>query len=271
MWPEAAARATDLENVFVTATKPIASHNQFFETELQGLRNSHAFGEIGIVNYHADRKMRGKLADRGRPCMLLGRAADHSGDVYRFLHLKTNKVIKSRDVLWLKKMYGEWKGLTNANRSEAPEEDDDYEFIDPTAEPQDFEAGRELESEFVDIEVEEEGPNDGPILEMPAVTPKVARAMKKLGGFFNPEAQKITEEVAQAKQDREVRFEDSDQPAGREEADVSAAVLIDRLSDDFDEREPDCAFLGTEVLCQGPEMIKEVSMIANFEKIPQSA
>ena len=272
VWPEAAARATDLENVYATATKPIASQNQFFEKELQGLRNSHAFGEVGIVNYHANRKMRGKLADRGRPCMVLGRAADHSGDVYRFLNLTTNKVIKSRDVLWLNKMYGEWKGLEAIQSAEPPETDNDFEFIDPTEEPQDIEPGREIQSEFVDVESEEvNGPNDGPILEMPAVPPKVARAMKKLGGFFNPEAQKITESVAQAKKDNEVRLEEPDQAAGREEADVSAAVLIDRLSEDFDERETDYAFFVTEVLGQGPETEKVVSKIKEFEKIPRSA
>ena len=271
VWPEAAARATDLENVFVTARKPIASQNQFFEKELQGLRNSHAFGEVGIVNYHANRNMGGKLADRGRQCMVLGRAADHSGDVYRFLNLTTNKVIKSRDVLWLNKMYGDWKGL-DAIQGEAPDEDDDYEFINPTKEPQDFEPGREIQSEFVDVEVKEANkPTDVPILKMPAVPPKVAQAMKKLDGLFNPEAQEIIESVAQAKRDTEVRLKEPDQAAGREEADVSAAVLIDHLSKDFDEREMDYAFFVTEVLGQGPVTERVASKIMDFEKIPQLA
>jgi hypothetical protein len=218
----------------------------------------------------------GKLADRGRPCMVLGhvvlgRAADHSGDVYHFLNLTTNKVIKSQDVLWLNKMYGDWKGL-DAIQREAPDEDGDFEFIDPTKEPQDFEPGREIQSEFVDVEVEETNePTNGPILEMPAVPPKVARAMKKLGGFFNPEAQEIIESAAQAKRYNEVRLKEPDQAAGREEADVSAAVLIDRLSEDFDERETDYAFFVTEVLGQGPETERVVLQIMDFKKIPQSA
>jgi hypothetical protein len=110
----------------------VASHNQFFEKELPGLQNFRVFGEIGIVTHHEDRKMRSKLADRGRPCLLLGRAVDHSGDVYRFLNLATNRVIKSRHVLWLNKTYGEWKGLDPAITQPTPAEDDnDFEFIDP--------------------------------------------------------------------------------------------------------------------------------------------
>jgi hypothetical protein len=54
LWPEAALRATDLENIYTTATKPVASNNQFFEKDLPGLRNFRVFGEIGIVTHHED-------------------------------------------------------------------------------------------------------------------------------------------------------------------------------------------------------------------------
>jgi hypothetical protein len=98
-------------NIYVLTTKPIASHNQFFEKDLQGLRNIRFFGESGIVNYHADRKIQSKLVDQGRRCVLLGRATNYSNDVYQFLNLSTNRVIISRDILWVQKTYGEWKGL----------------------------------------------------------------------------------------------------------------------------------------------------------------
>ena len=101
LWTEAARTATDLENILVSARKPIASYNAFFEKELPGLRNMRTFGEMAIVNNHAKRKMRGKLDDRGRPCLLLGRAKNHHRDVYRFLNLETERIIRSRGVLWL--------------------------------------------------------------------------------------------------------------------------------------------------------------------------
>ena len=112
LWTEAARTATDLKNILVSTRKPVASYNAFFEKELPGLRNMRTFGEVAIVNDHKKRKMRGKLDDRGRPCIVLGRAENHNRDVYRFLNLKTDKIIRSRDALWLNQQYGDWKGIT---------------------------------------------------------------------------------------------------------------------------------------------------------------
>ena len=42
--------------------------------------------------------------------MYLGRARDHATDTYRFLNLETELVLISRDVIWLNKVYGEFKG-----------------------------------------------------------------------------------------------------------------------------------------------------------------
>ena len=39
--------------------------------------------------------------------MFLGYAKNHTGNCYRLLHLKTRKVIKSRDVIWLNKINNE--------------------------------------------------------------------------------------------------------------------------------------------------------------------
>jgi hypothetical protein len=84
----------------------------------------------------------------------LGCAKDHSNDVYRFLNLKTNKVIKSQYDLWLKKSYGEWKGLKTNHIRLDPVDDEEYEFIDRNADdPQDLEARRENQAEFVDIDI----------------------------------------------------------------------------------------------------------------------
>ena len=111
------------------------------------------------------------------------------------------------------------------------------------------------------------------ILEFPPVTPEVACAMKKLGTFFNPEAQAITDRVAQLQALENQSTVEPDQPAGRETDPDSAAVLIDRFHQDFGTREdiePDYACLLMEA-GPGPEMEKEVSKIKNFDTIPQSA
>ena len=134
----------------VTATKPVASHNQFFETELPGLRNFRPFGEMAIVNYHHNRKTCGKVTDRGRACLLLGRAKDHNTDVHRFLNLTTRKVITSRDVLWLNKTYGVWKGIGQPTHVE-PESDEDEELLDPQRRVTRATNLRENHTEFIPI------------------------------------------------------------------------------------------------------------------------
>jgi Reverse transcriptase (RNA-dependent DNA polymerase) len=177
VWTEAAQYATEIENAIVTATKKVPANTKFYGPDKIEIHNLKIFGEIGVVENGANRKMRAKLEDRGRPCMYLGRAQNHSSDTFRFLNLSTNKIIISRNVVWLNKVYGEWKGLTSTNLTsvthleldnEETEDDEDYEMVQSP--------GR-----------------DGIENEMPR-TPrtnntKVQREMRKLGGcFFNPEA-----------------------------------------------------------------------------------
>jgi hypothetical protein len=69
------------------------------------------FGELAVVGYHHNRKVRSKLADRGRVCVSIGTADQHPIDTYRFFDLQTQRIIVSRDVAWMGKMYGPWKGI----------------------------------------------------------------------------------------------------------------------------------------------------------------
>ena len=52
-------------------------------------------------------KIKGKLKDRGMKAMFVGYADNHAGNVYRFVNLKTKKIILSRDITWMNKLYGE--------------------------------------------------------------------------------------------------------------------------------------------------------------------
>ena len=98
--------------------------------------------------------------------------------------------------------------------------------------------------------------------------------MKKLGIFFNPEAQQaITDRVAQLQALEDQSTVEADQPAGRESDSDSASVLIDRFHQDFGTREdikPDYACL-LMAAGPGPEKEKEVSKIKKFDTIPQSS
>jgi hypothetical protein len=257
LWTEAARTATDLENILVSTRKPIASYNAFFEKELPGLRNMRTFGEIAIVNDHKKRKMRGKLDDRGRPCLLLGRAENHNRDVYRFLNLETDRIIRSRDALWLNKQYGEWKGITRQNITNLDDDDDDEPFLDISLDAsRDIQTGSEPETAVDRIEVVDE--DDNPI------QPKLARALKKLSGFLSPEAQTITDRVRATTRSASTPANDPNDQSGRED---TLNVLIDRFDEDFD-TVPDFAFLVAEVeKTLTPEQMKTGAMKNTYEKL----
>ena len=54
-------------------------------------RTFKTFGEMAVVASHDRKKTRTKLDERGRTAMFVGYADDHTGDVYRFIHIKLDK------------------------------------------------------------------------------------------------------------------------------------------------------------------------------------
>ena len=60
--------------------------------------------------------MRSKLDNSGKRCMFVGYADDHSGDAYRFLNIKTKRIIMSRDARWLNIMWKHYKKKYNYAR-----------------------------------------------------------------------------------------------------------------------------------------------------------
>ena len=95
-WINVADKAPDEgDNVLVTTNKPLSSYRRMFEKDPPYVRNLRTYGEIGIVAYHNNKKVRGKLDDRGRPCVFVGYPRDHCGDVYRMLDVETKGVINT--------------------------------------------------------------------------------------------------------------------------------------------------------------------------------
>ena len=109
LWGECIMFLTDVENVLQSRRYDKPSYSAFFKQELEGLKFLRQFGEVGYVKFGP--KIQGKLHNRGLPMMYLGRPRNHSGDTYRMLNLNTRRIVTSRDVVWLNKVYGEWKGL----------------------------------------------------------------------------------------------------------------------------------------------------------------
>ena len=75
-----------------------------------------------------DRKLNGKLEDKGNVCIMVGYAENHAGDAYCMLNLKTKQISVSRDVCWLGKSYGDYMKLKDSPEVEdVDEEDEDNE------------------------------------------------------------------------------------------------------------------------------------------------
>jgi len=183
--------------------------------------------------------------------MYLGRAVNHSDDVCRFLHIKTNKIIQSRDITWLKKTYQEYYPTSAQSAPQVQEVTDDYLFVqDPEVEPEVVEVEAadvvDLEAESNEEEEEEteeeedwtEASSDPgePVEPATSVTPRVLQAMKKLSGtWYNPEATAVVE---RAKGPGRVDDEDED---SEDSSVASSSVGVDDAlvaTDNYDALDP---------------------------------
>ena len=62
-----------------------------------------------MVAIHEGKKMRSKLENRGKTCMFVGYADEHTKGVNRFLNIHTKRIILSRDMRWLNIMWKRYK------------------------------------------------------------------------------------------------------------------------------------------------------------------
>ena len=82
-------------------TKPRVEH---WSGKIPGFaKHLRTWGEAGVVKIRT--KTTPKLEERGITCMMVGYATDHEGDCYEMLNMETNRILLSRDVLWLNRMY----------------------------------------------------------------------------------------------------------------------------------------------------------------------
>ena len=100
-WCEVISTATKLDNIMVRPERTKPPHTLFYGKDAKYMRYMRTFGEMAVIAIHEGKKMRSKLDDRGKTCMFVGYADDHSRDVYRFLNIHTKRIITSRDVRWL--------------------------------------------------------------------------------------------------------------------------------------------------------------------------
>ena len=117
-WCEVISTATKLDNIKVRPERTKHPHTLFYGEDAKYARSLRAFGEMAVVAIHEGKKMRSKLDNRGKTCMFVGYADDHTKDVYRFLNIHTKRIILSRDVRWLNIMWKRYKKKSIYARSQ---------------------------------------------------------------------------------------------------------------------------------------------------------
>ena len=104
LWCEAANTATMLDIFLVHEQNSAPPYTMFYGQDAKCAKHLRTFGEIYVTTDTSNKTGKTKLDTRGRLTMFMGYSTQHAVDVYRFLHLKTNHIIYSRDVQWLGKM-----------------------------------------------------------------------------------------------------------------------------------------------------------------------
>ena len=100
-WCEVISTATNLDNIMVRPDRKKSLYTLFYNKDAKFMKHLTSFGEMAVVAPYMKKKMRSKLDNRGKTCMFVGYADDHSGDVYRFLNINTKRIIMSRGARWL--------------------------------------------------------------------------------------------------------------------------------------------------------------------------
>ena len=100
---EAFNTATKLDNLIAVEIngKVKARYEHVSEPVPKFAKKLQTWGEAGVVTTGKD----GKIGDRGSTCIFVSYADNHDGDCYRMFNPKTNQVLITWDVTWLKQMY----------------------------------------------------------------------------------------------------------------------------------------------------------------------
>ena len=128
LWNEYAACATMKEHILLSDKSPFPSYKLFFGVDAPLSKNLRTFGEIRIIA-NVQNKIKAKLDNRGASCIFVGYSTTHKIDVFCFYDTTNKHIRLSRDVTWLDKKYGTWKGLkTNSIKLGEEDIDDPGEF-----------------------------------------------------------------------------------------------------------------------------------------------
>ena len=166
LWCEAAQTVTLLDNILVQDSAKKSPFTQFFGVDTKYAKHLRGFGEMHVVADTDNKVGRTKIDPRGKTSLFVGYSTQHAGDVYRLLNPKTSRVIHSRDVKWIGKMWAEFYKTKMIDRASGYADPDEH-FQLEEEEDQDVEE-EELEPEEDESEVIQVGQSQA---EEPTETP----------------------------------------------------------------------------------------------------
>ena len=108
MWCEAAQTVTILDNVLVQEKGGKPPHTKFYGVDPKYAKYLRTFGEIGVTAISNNKVARTKLDPRGRISMFVEYRLNHPADTYWLINISTKRIIHSRDVIWLDKIWGQY-------------------------------------------------------------------------------------------------------------------------------------------------------------------
>jgi hypothetical protein len=146
LWCEVAHTATKLNNIMVKDKTEKSPYFLFYGEDPKYQKHLKIFGEMAVIASHANKKTRTKLEDRGRTAMFIGYSDDHEGNVYRFVNIKTYKIVLSRDAQWLNILWKDY--IKKKNEIESQLETIEIGDVD------DHQEEKEVQEESVDSEEE---------------------------------------------------------------------------------------------------------------------
>jgi hypothetical protein len=174
LWSECTMTVIYLSNITSIKEKIICPYQLIFGNKPRQPESLRSFGESGVVTTKND--IQGKITNRGTPCMFMGYSINHAYDVYRMLNIETKKIINSRDIVWMNKVYKDWKDQKDKKKSEVDYDDD---AVEPKIQAANKTQNEAQEEKFLD---EQKRAKD-------------YRNLRQLESSFNPEVAKIVERI----------------------------------------------------------------------------
>ena len=108
-WTECASTVVKTNNITVTKSSDKCPAEILHKKLPPYVDTLQSFGNIAIIK--ENKMIKSKLDNRGIEAMFVGYADDHAKGVYRFLNLKSGKIVMSRNYVWTNKTYGEFRNI----------------------------------------------------------------------------------------------------------------------------------------------------------------